>query len=302
MKLGLGGIFQKFGSVLWAITKPILIFIAVFSACLAVSCLIYFIADLISGRRLKKPKGLVYCKPKKKSLFRRLFFDLPRQFVSDIFDKEPGFFPYQGCVIFTGRQGAGKTVALVEFMRNMQNTYPSAQVITNLGYKYENAVLDDWRPLITYKNGIYGVIAAIDEMQNWFSSNQSKDFPPEMLQVITQNRKNRRIILGTSQVFTRLSKPLREQVTEVRECHTFFGCITFVVRKEPILGSEGDVESYKQRGFYFFVHDQDLRDSYDTYRVIDSLAKSGFQTRQPEGNITVNTAVVSGGKKVVKWR
>ena len=143
---------------------------------------------------------------------------------------------------------------------------------------------------------------AIDEMQNWFSSNQSKDFPPEMLQVITQNRKNRRIILGTSQVFTRLSKPLREQVTEVRECHTFFGCITFVVRKEPILGAEGDVDSYKHRGMYFFVHDQDLRDSYDTYRVIDSLAKSGFQPRQPEGNVTVNNMVVSGGKKVVKWR
>ena len=297
-----GNVFQNFGNVIWGLLKPILVGLAVFVACEITSILIYFIADLISGRRLKKPKGLVYVKPKHKSLFCKLFFDLPRQFVSDLFDREPGFFPYQGCIVFTGRQGAGKTVALVEFMRSMQNTYPMAQVITNLGYKYENAVLDDWRPLITYKNGIYGVIAAIDEMQNWFSSNQSKDFPPEMLQVITQNRKNRRIILGTSQVFTRLSKPLREQVTEVRECHTFFGCITFVVRKEPILGAEGDVDSYKHRGMYFFVHDQDLRDSYDTYRVIDSLAKSGFQPRQPEGNVTVNNMVVSGGKKVVKWR
>ena len=255
-----GNVFANFGSVIWGLLKPILIGLAVFVADISVAVLIYFIADLISGKRLKKPKGLVYCKPQKKSFFRKLFFDLPRQFVNDIFAREPGFFPYQGCVVFTGRQGAGKTVALVEFMRSMQNTYPMAQVITNLGYKYENAVLDDWRPLLTYKNGIYGVIAAIDEMQNWFSSNQSKDFPPEMLQVITQNRKNRRIILGTSQVFTRLSKPLREQVTEVRECHTFLGCITFVVRKEPILGSEGDVDSYKHRGFYFFVHDQDLHE------------------------------------------
>lgn len=297
-----GSVFSNFGNIIWGLLKPVLVALAVFIACEIVSIVIYFLADLISGKRLKKPKGLVYVKPKHKSLFRKLFFDMPRQFVSDIFDREPGFFPYQGCIIFTGRQGAGKTVALVEFMRSMQNTYPMAQVITNLGYKYENAVLDDWRPLITYKNGIFGVIAAIDEMQNWFSSNQSKDFPPEMLQVITQNRKNRRIILGTSQVFTRLSKPLREQVTEVRECHTFFGCITFVVRKEPILGAEGDVDSYKHRGMYFFVHDQDLRDSYDTYKVIDSLAKSGFQPRQPEGNITVNNTVVSGGKKIVKWR
>lgn len=301
MKLNFGGVFSNFGHVIWAICKPILVGIVVFIACFCVSCLIYFISDLISGKRLKRPKGLVYCKPKKITLFRKIFFNLPRQFVSDIFDKEPGFFPYQGCVVFTGRQGAGKTVALVEFMRNMQNTYPMAQVITNLGYKYENAILDDWRPLITYKNGIYGVIAAIDEMQNWFSSNQSKDFPPEMLQVITQNRKNRRIILGTSQVFTRLSKPLREQVTEVRECHTFLGCITFVVRKEPILGCEGDVEAYKHRGMYFFVHDKDLRDSYDTYKVIDSLAQSGFQPRQTENNTVVNQ-FVSPVKKKVSWR
>lgn len=300
MKFDFGSIFAKFGSMIWAILKPFLCLIAVFVACFCVSCLIYFIADLISGKRLKKPKGRVYCKPKKKSFFRKLFFDLPRQFVFDIFDKEPGFFPYQGCVVFTGRQGAGKTVALVEFMRSMQHTYPMCKVITNLGYKYEDNILDDWRPLITYKNGIYGVVAAIDEMQNWFSSNQSKDFPPEMLQVITQNRKNRRIILGTSQVFTRLSKPLREQVTEVRECYTFLGCVTFVFRKEPILGCEGDVENYKNRGFYFFVHDKDLRDSYDTYRVIDSLAQSGFQPRV-EGGVVVNN-VMPVQKKKISWR
>ena len=66
----------------------------------------------------------------------------------------------------------------------------------------------------------FGVICCLDEMQNWFSSNQSRDFPPEMLQVITQNRKNRRVIFGTAQTFNRLSKPIREQATEVRECHT----------------------------------------------------------------------------------
>lgn len=274
----------------WAFLKPLICICLVGVSCFLVSCIIYTIHDLILGKRLKKAKGLVYVKPVHKTWFRKIFLDCPRQIISDIFDREPGFFPYQGCVVFTGRQGAGKTIALVQFMRDMQNTYPSCKCITNLAYKYEDAELDDWRPLITYKNGIYGVVAAIDEMQNWFASNQSRDFPPEMLQVITQNRKNRRIILGTSQVFVRLAKPLREQVTEVRECHTFFGCITLVVRKEPFLKADGDVDHYANRGFYIFVHDQDLRDSYDTYKVIDSLAKSGFQPRQ-DNVINVNTYV-----------
>lgn len=134
-----------------------------------------------------------------------------------------------------------------------------------------------WRLLLDYKNGIQGVIACIDEMQNWFSSNQSKNFPPEMLEVITQNRKNRRVIMGTAQTFNRLSKPIREQATEVRRCTTLFGCLTIVHRVVPELDSEGNVEKWKHRGFYYFVHDEKLRSSYDTWRVIESLSKSGFQ-------------------------
>lgn len=76
--------------------------------------------------------------------------------------------------------------------------------------------------LMSYKNGIQGVIVSIDELQNWFSSNDSKNFPPEMLEVITQNRKNRRIILGTSQNFYLLAKAIRSQATEVRRCSTLF--------------------------------------------------------------------------------
>ena len=293
-------VFSGFKSFVWAVVKIPLYGIALFCVCLGVSVIIYALADFISGKRLKHSKEVVYVKPKKVSLFRKLFLDFPRQFITDIENREPGYFPYQGCIIFTGRQGSGKTVSLVQYMRSMQREYPKSKVITNLAYRDEDDVLNDWRPLLTYKNGIYGVICAIDEMQNWFSSNQSKDFPPEMLQVITQNRKNRRIILGTSQVFTRLSKPLREQATEVRECHTFFGCLTIVVRKEPILGCEGDVTEYKNKGWYCFVHDQDLRDSYDTYKVIDSLAASGFQPRQPDPVINVSPFVVGQVQKKVK--
>lgn len=250
---------------------------------------------MIMGKRRKHVNFVTYVPEKRRSFFARIFLDFPRRFISDLFEKEPGFFPYQGCIIFTGRQGAGKTIALVQYMRKMQREYPASKVITNLAYTREDDVLNDWKPLITYKNGIYGVIAAIDEMQNWFSSNQSKDFPPEMLQVITQNRKNRRIILGTAQVFTRLSKPLREQATEVRECSTIAGCLTIVHRKEPILGCEGEVVEYKHRGFYFFVHDKDLRDSYDTYKVIDSLADSGFQPRTQDNIVNVKNVFTKRG-------
>lgn len=231
---------------------------------------------LLKGRRFKKGKRNIV---KHKSIIRRLLIDAPRRIAEDIMDRDPEFFRHQGCVIFTGRQGAGKTIAMVEYAMRMQEEYPLAKCISNIKYAYQDDELTHWRQLIDYKNGKRGLIVIMDELQNWFSSNQSRNFPPEMLSVITQNRKNRRIILGTSQSFHLLAKSIRTQATEVRECLTIFGAITFVRRREPILDADGDVVDWKNRGIYFFIHDKKLREAYDTWQVTESLAKSGFIER-----------------------
>ena len=237
-------------------------------------CLIYGIRAYRSGARLKKGEHIRVPKP---PLWKNLLYYLPKQMVADYFAHDPEFFRYQGCIVFTGRQGYGKTIAMAEQALRWRKEYPKAKCITNFALRDESAKLNDWRLLVGYKNGIQGVIACIDEMQNWFSSNQSKNFPPEMLEVITQNRKNRRVIMGTAQSFNRLAKPIREQATEVRKCYTFFGCLTFVHRVYPELDSNGDVDSWKHHGWYYFVHNVELRESYDTWKVIESLKESGFQ-------------------------
>ena len=244
---------------------------------LGLCCLIYGIRAYRSGARLKKGEHIRVPKP---PLWKNLLYYLPKQMVADYFAHDPEFFRYQGCIVFTGRQGYGKTIAMAEQALRWRKEYPKAKCITNFALRDESAKLNDWRLLVGYKNGIQGVIACIDEMQNWFSSNQSKNFPPEMLEVITQNRKNRRVIMGTAQSFNRLAKPIREQATEVRKCYTFFGCLTFVHRVYPELDSNGDVDSWKHRGWYYFVHNAELRESYDTWKVIESLKESGFQEQR----------------------
>lgn len=266
----LKGLFNTF----WSVMKwPVIVIAAV----IGLFFLLIFLQigfGYLHGRKL--PKG-TFKAEKKRSVLLRLLVDFPKQKANDLFNRNPDEFPYKGCVIFTGRQGRGKTIAMVQDCMRMQREYPRCKVITNLAYTGENARLNHWRKLVHYKNGPYGVIACLDETQNWFSSNQSKNFPPEMLQVITQNRKNRRIILGTAQNFYLLSKAIRSQCTEVRECQTFFGCITFVFRKEPLLDADGNVSEWKKLGFYFFVHSEELRSAYDTYKVIESLSDSGFK-------------------------
>lgn len=263
-------VFETFFVIL---KYPLLLLAAVLTI-LGLCCLIYGVRAYHSGARLKKGEHIRVPKP---PLWKNLLYYLPKQMVADYFAHDPEFFRYQGCIVFTGRQGYGKTIAMAEQALRWRKEYPKAKCITNFALRDESAKLNDWRLLVGYKNGIQGVIACIDEMQNWFSSNQSKNFPPEMLEVITQNRKNRRVIMGTAQSFNRLAKPIREQAAEVRKCYTFFGCLTFVHRVYPELDSNGDVDSWKHRGWYYFVHNVELRESYDTWKVIESLKESGFQ-------------------------
>lgn len=57
-----------------------------------------------------------------------------------------------------------------------------------------------------------------------------------------------------------------------------------VVRREPVIDNDGDVKDLKYRGMYFFVHSERLRNSYDTWSVVDALSSSGFQEANSSGD------------------
>lgn len=283
-------------SIIWAFVSWLrypLFGIAIFILIFYILVYLNIIIGLIKGQRFKKGE---HYKVKEHGFFRKLFIDLPHRISQDRFSRDPEFFKYQGLIIYEGRQGNGKTIAMMYDARRMIKEYPKAKCLCNIDYKFQDETLDDWTKLVDYKNGIYGIVAIMDELQNWFSSNQSKNFPPEMLQVITQNRKNRRVILGTSQNFYLLAKAIRSQATEVRRCATFFGAVTIVRKFEPVLDSEGNVVEFKRRGWYWFVHDEELRNSYDTYHVVESLRKSGFQERALPGDTIVHNTVLINNK------
>lgn len=236
-------------------------------------CMFWYFIRYIKGERVQR--GSIRKLPKRNFLL-KLFVDAPKQYVTDLYNRKPDFFQPQGLIVFTGRQGDGKSSAMMQYAMELHDQYPLSKCLSNTKFKYQDAPLKHWKQLINYKNGHKGVVVIMDELQNWFSSNQSRNFPPEMLSVITQNRKNRRVILGTSQNFYLLAKPIRSQCTEIRQCKTFAGVVTVVVRREPIVDNDGDVKEMKYRGMYFFVHSPRLRDSYDTWAVVENLSDSGF--------------------------
>ena len=282
----------------FAIFFAIMKFLSIFLVPVGVAFLIFGILCLIWGLIFKYRDKMEYIPPnviptEKRPLIKQLFIDLPRRYVLDIYQRDPDFFRPQGIHMFCGEQGSGKTMACVEMMLRYRKMYPSSKMITNFGVDGEDDELAQWQQLLDYTNDKKGVIVGIDEIQNWFMSGKNQ-LPEGMLEVATQNRKNRRVICCTAQVFTRVNKGLREQVTNVYEPHTFFGCYTVVVKKKYKFNSEGVVESSKWKGMYSFVHTDELRAAYDTYKVIHTLSKEGFKETPPAPVTHVH--VVSAGK------
>ncbi len=161
-------------------------------------------------------------------------------------------------------------------MQRIKNEYPLCKIATNFDFKDEDSKINSWKDLVFNNNGVYGQVDVIDEIQNWFSCNQSKDFPPEMIQEITQQRKQRKIMIGTTQRFERMAKPLREQCNFIYYPTTIAGCLTIVKVCKPIIDSEGQLVKLRTLRRYFFIHNDEIRNSFDTYHKIKKQAEDGF--------------------------
>lgn len=128
-------------------------------------------------------------------------------------------FPYAGMWIFSGAQGSGKTLLLMHLLKQIIEQYPNAIIVSNISIfgvpciPYQG--VEDFEK---YNNGADGIIFVIDEIHILFNSLESKGMPLSTMQVWAQNRKNRRLILGTSQRFNRVAKGVREQTTWNYEC------------------------------------------------------------------------------------
>jgi len=247
-------------------------FIAFCIVSIIVSSLVAFVRAKKQGKKIGKRK-----KENKESHVVRLLFKLPYQYVTDMFNRGDYEFTDNGFHLITGEQGCGKTITLVYLLRKYQKQFPDLKVRTNMCYKYEDGPIDSWKDLVFKNNGIHGQIDCLDEVQNWFNSLQSKNFPVEMMAEISQQRKQRKMIFGTSQVWQRVAKPIREQVKLVYKPMTLFGCLTIVIVCKPVVNSDGECETLKFRKAFYFVHDEKLRDSFDTFLKIKNMSLAGFK-------------------------
>lgn len=213
--------------------------------------------------------------------------------------RDKDFFWPTGTQVYCGRQGSGKTVSAVKHLLDLKGRYPKAIIVSNIALTGFEPVkfrtkediaraLQGINPaeqyisfsemdelalaLVQVNNGKYGVIFVVDEIHTYFNALDSKNIPMFVFTEISQQRKQRKLIIGTSQLFLRMAKPFREQCDNLIICNTVLGVITIQKAYDGMTLTQdynGDlVGDHKKTGWFF--HTRRIRDSYDTFQKVVS--------------------------------
>lgn len=178
-------------------------------------------------------------------------------------------------VAYTGFQGDGKSLSLIQDVFEIKKDFPDCLIFSNMKIKgLDYTLLTDIVDLVyclQVENGDKGILIVLDEAQNWF--NKRGGIPMEIMSEFCQNRKNRRCILMTSQIWNDLDVPLRKQVKKVVTCRNYFK------KLQVNTYSNGYKLSFdKQSGEYvapklytkIFKHNDEYYDRYETLEKIQT--------------------------------
>lgn len=124
----------------------------------------------------------------------------------------------------------------------------------------------------------HGVIFGFDEIQLTFDSTNWESAPNNLLEYISQQRKLHKLILSSSQVFTRINKKLREQTNIIVECKSlflgrviinkFYNTPDYITNDEKMDRGARKRRTVKKE--VFVAHDY-IRNLYDTSQIMKEL-------------------------------
>lgn len=200
-----------------------------------------------------------------------------KRYASEYRKAHPLEFQRSGIVVFCGSQGSGKTLSAVNYVQHIARRYPDSILVSNIDISglpdgYTVLPYDGLNSLTSVNNGEFGVVYLIDEIHLEFNSLESKSVPIEVFTEISQQRKQRKHIVATSQLFLRLAKPFREQAAWIVLCRQLFPYLQFntVLDGSSVIEDSGGVSgSVLNRSFWF--HTPELYASYDTYSKVRRL-------------------------------
>lgn len=197
----------------------------------------------------------------------------------DFHSMHPDYFMPEGLLVFCGPQGAGKTLSAVQYCKKILERYPKCIFCSNVeiqGISNPERVFpyEGIESLKKYENGYNGVLYLIDEIHLEWNSLESKNISIDEMVEFAQQRKQRKHIVGTTQIYGRIAKPLREQLRRVILCRNYLGILQINDEIDGFNTVEKDgklvTDSLHK---YFWFHRPDLYQSYDTYAKMGRYKK-----------------------------
>lgn len=256
--------------------------------------ILFIISDTIyQFTKLERNKGQKNDFKQYNRLFYTIFRLIPKRMAEYLQYCSSREFNRSGLILFCGAQGEGKTYSMIHQVTKDLCDYPDMKIYSNLWTIISDGRLDNWQPLIYAKNGDNGIAFIFDEISLWWNS-RFRDLPCEVLQELVQNRKNHRVVYGTCQSISMCDKQIRLQASEFRNCHCFFGFFIVCTCWRPVFDFDGNLEDRKFLGIKFYIQDDVIRASYDTYETIERLGKIGFNYEKP---IDINIKVGEKNEK-----
>lgn len=192
----------------------------------------------------------------------------------------PDFFDPDGAIVFCGMQGTGKTLSAVQYIHKLVQAYPECMVVSNCkltlpGYDKEIIPYTGYEQVSKLDNGYKGIILFLDEIQAEFSSLESKSIDPSWLQVISMQRKRRLHVVGTAQLFERIAKAWREQITIAVKCSCFLKKLQYnrLIDLSTVESHEDGSCVYKCVDYFFWWRRPAIYRMFDTWERIKKVRK-----------------------------
>lgn len=188
----------------------------------------------------------------------------------DEFKDKKGTFPFEGIWLFAGAQGTGKTLCMMHVVRNLVDQFPDVKIVSDISiFGVPCIPFTGVKDFNRYNNGEKGIVFVIDEIQTIWNSLQSNKMPESNIAIWSQNRKNRRVILGTSQRFTRVAKPIREQTRYLIKCNRpLFHIYPYRLYDGDDFDDDGNYTGDKNPRLRFYVPKVDVMSMYNTLEVV----------------------------------
>ena len=210
--------------------------------------------------------------------------------------------PPMGLRVYTGPQGAGKTLSMVHDALEMLARYPQMMLVTNLEIKIEELKARTYsfegagglrKALNACRNGENGILMLVDEFQLFASKKDGVSM--DVFHALCQQRKQRRFMMGTAQNWEDVDVSTRKKVKEVVKCCTIAGKFQFDQVYDGYSIKWDNRENNwtcRKIGVSIFKHNTKLYSKYDTYaevitnkdrfEVPTSLAKSVAAPASPK--------------------